>query len=115
MTKLKTTFNIMEIMIQMLWSPFTTNENPKYFPDPKTFDPSRHEGNGLVPCSFVPFGGGPRMCPGKEFAKFLILVFMYNVVTKFKLHTLTEDEKITYRGGPVPSKGLPMRLQPHGK
>nr|CAN63680.1 hypothetical protein VITISV_036273 [Vitis vinifera] len=51
------------------WNVNTTHRNPKYFPDHEKFDPSRFEGRGPEPFTFVPFGGGPRMCPGREYAR----------------------------------------------
>ncbi|KAF2283534.1 hypothetical protein GH714_011883 [Hevea brasiliensis] len=94
------------------WNAFATHKSPEYFPDPEKFDPSRFEGNGLAPYSYVPFGGGAHMCPGKEYARIAILVLMHNVVTKFKLEKLFPDEKII--GLPIlrPAKGLPVRLYP---
>ncbi|XP_027070426.1 beta-amyrin 6-beta-monooxygenase-like [Coffea arabica] len=98
---------------KVLWSPFTTNKNPKYFSEPENFDPTRFEGDGPTPCTFIPFSTGPRMCPGKDYSRFLILVYMYNVVRKFKLKKLIPDDKVLYRVGPYPASGLPLRLQPH--
>ncbi|KAI6706698.1 hypothetical protein NL676_009660 [Syzygium grande] len=95
------------------WTVHSTHKNPKYFPDPEKFDPSRFEGNGPAPFTFVPFGGGPRMCPGKEYARLEILVFMHNLVTKFKLEKVIPDEKFIYNPTPVPVEGLWIRLLPH--
>ncbi|MCD7460015.1 hypothetical protein HAX54_042670 [Datura stramonium] len=96
------------------WNVYTTHKDPKYFPEPEKFDPCRFEGSGPAPYSFVPFGGGPRMCPGKEYARLETLVFMHNVVTKFKLEKLVPREKIIYHASPVPVNGLPVRIHPHG-
>ncbi|CAI9111744.1 OLC1v1012052C1 [Oldenlandia corymbosa var. corymbosa] len=63
------------------WNLSATHWNPEYFPDPEKFDPSRFEGDGPAPYTFIPFGGGGRMCPGNEFAKFSILIFIHNLVT----------------------------------
>ncbi|WKA11477.1 hypothetical protein VitviT2T_028972 [Vitis vinifera] len=95
------------------WCVHSTHKNPKYFPNPEKFDPSRFEGKGPEPYTFVPFGGGPRMCVGKEYARLEILVFIHNVVTKFKLETVLENEKILFGLSALPAKGLPIRLQPH--
>lgn len=83
------------------------------FPNPTEFDASRFEGVGPTPFSFVPFGGGPRMCLGKEFARLEILIFLHNVVKRFKWGLLIPDEKIEYDPMPTPVKGLPVSLQPH--
>nr|GLL40461.1 beta-amyrin 28-oxidase-like [Ipomoea trifida] len=96
------------------YNPYSTHKNPKYFTEPEKFDPSRFEGNGPAPFTFVPFGGGPRMCPGKEYTRLELLVFMHNVVTNFKLEILMPDEKIVYSNGvPIPVNGLPIRFMPH--
>ncbi|KAM3308431.1 hypothetical protein P3S67_010175 [Capsicum chacoense] len=57
-----------ETITDFTYAVHLTRQNPKYFSDPEKFDPSRFEGSGPVPFTFVPFGGGPRMCPGKEYA-----------------------------------------------
>ncbi|KAJ6696857.1 hypothetical protein OIU85_003234 [Salix viminalis] len=98
---------------KVLWSVHSTHKNPKYFRDPEKFDPSRFERNGIEPYSFVPFGGGPRMCPGKEYARLAILVFMHNVVTQFRWEKVIQDEKIIYMSIPMPACGLPITLHPH--
>ncbi|XP_022960871.1 beta-amyrin 28-oxidase [Cucurbita moschata] len=98
---------------KVYWSSNSTHKNHAYFPEPYKFDPSRFEGNGPAPYTFVPFGGGPRMCPGKEYAKLEILVFMHNLVKRFKWTKLLDKEKIIVDPLPIPEKGLPVRLFPH--
>ncbi|KAL0391679.1 UNVERIFIED_CONTAM: Beta-amyrin 28-monooxygenase [Sesamum radiatum] len=89
------------------WTVHSSHKNPEYFPEPEKFDPSRFDGNGPPSYTFVPFGGGPRMCPGKEYAKLEVLVFMHNVVRRFKLEKAIPNQKVDDR--------LTVRLQPHGK
>ncbi|CAK7345828.1 unnamed protein product [Dovyalis caffra] len=98
---------------KLYWSTNSTHKSPVYFPEPEKFDPTRFEGNGPAPYTFVPFGGGPRMCPGKEYARLEILVFMHNLVKRFKFDKLIQDEKIVVNPLPIPEKGLPVRLHPH--
>ncbi|KAH6759402.1 cytochrome P450 [Perilla frutescens var. frutescens] len=95
------------------WTVHSSHKDPKYFPEPEKFDPSRFEGSGPVPYTFVPFGGGPRMCIGKQYAKLQMLVFMHNVVTRFKLEKTILNEKVVLRIAPTPVNGLPLRLRPH--
>ncbi|XP_004308373.1 PREDICTED: beta-amyrin 28-oxidase-like, partial [Fragaria vesca subsp. vesca] len=89
---------------------FSTHKNPEYFPDPHKFDPSRFEGQGPPPFSYVPFGGGPRMCPGKENARVQILVFIYNLVTRYKWEMVFPDEKMVADLVPYTTHGLPLHL-----
>ncbi|KAF8392762.1 hypothetical protein HHK36_020999 [Tetracentron sinense] len=98
---------------KLYWSANSTHRNPECFPEPEKFDPSRFDGAGPAPYTFVPFGGGPRMCPGKEYARLEILVFMHNLVRRFKWEKLLPNEKIIVDPMPIPAKGLPVRLQHH--
>ncbi|OVA01972.1 Cytochrome P450 [Macleaya cordata] len=96
------------------WSIISTHKNPENFPDPETFDPSRFDGNGPAPYTFVPFGGGPRVCPAQEFARLQILTFMHHLVRRYKWERLhPSDEKLIFKPLALPAKGLPIRLHHH--
>ncbi|KAK7318049.1 hypothetical protein RJT34_02746 [Clitoria ternatea] len=98
---------------KLYWSANSTHKNPEYFAEPEKFEPRRFEGKGPEPYTFVPFGGGPRMCPGKEYARLEILVFMHNLVKRFKWEKLIPDEKIVINPLPTPANNLPIRLYPY--
>nr|AOG74835.1 oleanolic acid 2-alpha-oxidase [Centella asiatica]AXG31530.1 triterpene C-2alpha hydroxylase [Centella asiatica] len=99
---------------KVYWTVSTVHMNPKYFPNPEKFDPSRYEeGKISTPYTYVPFGGGPRMCPGKEYARIAVLTFLHHVVRKYKWEVLFPDEKVIGDMMPAPEKGLPIRLHPH--
>ncbi|KAL4193520.1 hypothetical protein AMTRI_Chr06g177160 [Amborella trichopoda] len=95
------------------WSAHTTHTTAEYFPEPEKFDPSRFEGKGPPPYTFVPFGGGPRMCPGLEFARAEMLVFLHNLVKNYKWELVFPNEKIHMEPLPAAAKGLPIHLHPH--
>ncbi|GFZ11736.1 cytochrome P450, family 716, subfamily A, polypeptide 1 [Actinidia rufa] len=95
------------------WISHSTHKDPKHFKNPEKFDPSRFEGNAPPPFAFVPFGGGPCMCPGNEYTKLVILAFMHNIVTNFKWELLIANEKVTFDPHPRPAHGLPVCLYPH--
>ena len=58
-----------------------SHTNPQHFPNPENFDPTRFEGNGPAPYTFVPFGPGPRMYPRNEYARtFFDLKFLVSRV-----------------------------------
>ncbi|KAI7999472.1 Beta-amyrin 28-monooxygenase [Camellia lanceoleosa] len=91
----------------------STHKNSEFFFEPHKFDPSRFEGSGPAPYTYVPFGGGPRMCPGKEYARLEILVFMHNLVKRFKWEKVIPNEKIVFNPMPNAEKGLLICLFPH--
>ncbi|XXG52386.1 hypothetical protein AAC387_Pa03g0740 [Persea americana] len=95
------------------WTVNSTHKSEEYFPEPEKFNPSRFEGDIPAPYTYVPFGGGPRMCPGREFARIEILVFLHNLVREFRWDLVFPNELITVEPMPLPSKGLPVYLHPH--
>jgi cytochrome P450 len=87
--------------------------DPSIFHDPAKFDPSRFENTlaSVPPCSFVAFGGGPRICPGREFAKIEILVTMHNLVRHFRWKLCYKENTFIRDPMPSPLHGLPIQLE----
>lgn len=89
-----------------------THMDEQIFPDPSKFDPTRFENQASIPpFSFVAFGGGPRTCPGYEFARIETLTTMHYLVTKFTWKLSCLDN---FTRNPVPNfkQGLPIEIQP---
>lgn len=95
---------------KIFWALVGTNKNPKYFYEPESFDPSRFEGNVPASYTWVPFGAGPRSCPGKDYTRFAVLNFIHIFITKFKWEVIFPDEKVSGTLIPVPAEGIPIRL-----
>ncbi|CAJ1938267.1 unnamed protein product [Sphenostylis stenocarpa] len=99
---------------KIFWALVGTNKNPNYFPEPESFDPSRFEGNNFpAPYTWIPFGAGPRSCPGKDYVRFVVLSFIHVLVSKFKWEAILPDEKVSGVLIPTPTEGIPIRLHPH--
>ncbi|EOA24029.1 hypothetical protein CARUB_v10017243mg [Capsella rubella] len=70
--------------------------DPAIYENPYEFNPWRWEGKELVHGSrtFMVFGGGLRLCPGAEFARLQIAIFIHHLVTNYEF-SMEQDCEIT--------------------
>ncbi|KAL6647619.1 hypothetical protein ACP70R_015056 [Stipagrostis hirtigluma subsp. patula] len=101
---------------QVMQATNVTQWDPAIFPDPGRFDPARFESPAaaaIPPYSFVPFGGGVRVCPGNEFARVETLVAVHYIVTRFRWKLAAGcDGSFSRSPMPYPSQGLLIDIQP---
>ncbi|KAG6550010.1 hypothetical protein Mapa_008522 [Marchantia paleacea] len=91
----------------------TSSWNEDLFKNWQKFDPSRFEekvyGDGSH-FKFFPFGGGHRLCPGKQFARMIMMTFLHHLVRSIKWTPTMPDEKVVYASLPVYTHGLPLKI-----
>nr|ATG29967.1 CYP725A22 [Taxus chinensis] len=100
---------------RILWTTYSTHHREEYFTEPDKFRPSRfeEEGRHVAPYTFLPFGAGLRICPGWEFSKMEILLFMYHFVKTFRSYIPVDpNEKILADPLPLPANGFSIKLFP---
>lgn len=100
----------------LMMSQYVMHRMEKYFDAPDEFRPERFEGDLLkrIPAyAYFPFGGGPRICIGNNFALMEATLLLATIAQTYKLR-LAEPEKpvepeplVTLR----PKNGLMMRLE----
>ncbi|XP_071692095.1 taxadiene 5-alpha hydroxylase-like [Rutidosis leptorrhynchoides] len=96
---------------KVLWTTYGTHYDENCFPDPMSFNPTRFE-DPVQSYSFIPFGGGPRLCAGYQLAKLNILVLVHYVVTRYNWSLIDPNEPILMDPLPFPSKGMPIKISP---
>ncbi|KAG9291322.1 hypothetical protein G9A89_003974 [Geosiphon pyriformis] len=81
------------------------HQNSAQWKDPKRFDPTRflkdaNGAEGIEKYSFLPFGGGTRLCPGRHLAMAQMKVMMVCLFRKFEIQLVDMDAplKVTYGG-----------------
>lgn len=95
-------------------SPYALHRHPTFWPDPETFDPSRFApdaAEGRPRYAYIPFGGGPRLCIGRDFALMEARLVLGVLLQACRLDlpaglTVDAEPLITLR----PKGGLPMHL-----
>ncbi|XP_057821427.2 cytochrome P450 716B2 isoform X2 [Cryptomeria japonica] len=95
---------------QIFWVASTTHMSEDIFKEPNNFDPSHFEIQ-IPPYNFIPFSGGPRICPGYNFSQVETLLVLHHLVSKYKWSTMVSSERIICTPEPVPSLGLPIKLE----
>jgi cytochrome P450 len=73
------------------YTPYMSHRDPGSFDRPDTFDPerwlaSRGERRAVV-AKLVGFGGGPRVCLGKTFAKLQLRVMLGVLLARYRLES----------------------------
>jgi cytochrome P450 len=97
-----------------MMSQYAVHRDPKWYKNPDEFIPERFEGDFLktIPTyAYFPFGGGPRVCIGNNFAFMEATLLLATIGQQFKLD-LTEGAVVE----PEPlitlvPKGLQMRVR----
>jgi cytochrome P450 len=99
-------------------SPYTMHRRADFWPSPEVFDPARFDREGDTNIkrhrfSFIPFGGGPRLCIGNRFAYIEAKLILAMVARKVVLRlppgqSVPVEALVTLR----PGGGLPMRVEP---
>ncbi|TXG53105.1 hypothetical protein EZV62_022274 [Acer yangbiense] len=74
--------------------PSAIHFNPETYKDPLTFNPWRWKdlAGNVAAKNFIPFGGGVRSCPGVDFSKVLMSVFLHVLVTKYRWSEIKQGE-----------------------
>ncbi|HSV44378.1 MAG TPA: cytochrome P450 [Ramlibacter sp.] len=92
--------------------------DPAHFPDPQRFDPARWLQGGVDASAAkrisMPFGAGPRVCPGRYLALLEIKMAMAMLLAGFEIESVQPEgggevqEKLAFTMSPV---GLKLRLK----
>jgi cytochrome P450 len=96
-------------------TPFITHRDPKYWPDPETFDPDRFTPElvaGRPRQYYFPFGEGPHVCIGNNFALMEMQLILAAALQRFRLrlvpgHPIALKPEATLR----PKYGMKMFVE----
>jgi len=97
-------------------SPWLLHRRPELFPDPEAYRPERFEEGGLgreARAAYVPFGAGPRLCIGREFALVEATLVVADLLRGASVHPapgerVRVDALVTMR----PRGGLRLEVRP---
>jgi cytochrome P450 len=95
----------------LILSPYVTQRDPRNFTDPEAFDPDRWCAGSADRFAYFPFGAGPNLCIGRDFALLEAALILASLARRFRLEpqagrVVRAEPLVTIR----PADGMPMRL-----
>jgi len=99
----------------MIMSQFLIHRDPRFYPDPLRFDPDRwaaENQNSRPQFAYFPFGGGPRLCIGEQYAWLEGILIISSIAQKWRLrlepgHPIELQPMLSLR----PKYGMRMLLE----
>jgi len=99
---------------RIVMSTYVLHHNPKYWSEPETFRPERFEPGAIknhVKYSYLPFGGGKRVCVGGQMAQLEVVLALTMLLRRFRPEYLGDvPVKIDATVTLVPKGGLAFRF-----
>jgi cytochrome P450 len=97
-------------------SPWVMHHDPRHWDKPNVFDPSRFEGDWKSErpsYSYMPFGGGPRVCMGAHMAEMEAEVMLATMVKQFTFELSEPDQEPGFNPTLTlhPANGMPLRIR----
>jgi cytochrome P450 len=95
----------------IILSPYTLHRHAGFWQRPEEFMPDRFLSENQTRFSYLPFGGGPHLCIGNNFAMIEAQLILAITAQRFRFDLLTGSEVeaeplVTLR----PKRGLPVRV-----
>lgn len=81
---------------------YTVHRHPDFWDNPEAFQPDRFL--DPVPAAFLPFGLGPRVCIGKQFALMEARIIASAILSNYQLIPLSNTQ-------PEPETGITLRIK----
>src|SRR5262245_18759533 len=89
----------------VMLSAYVTHRHPAFWRDPDRFDPDRFTAEHVAArprFAYFPFGGGPRLCIGNEFALMEAQILLAMIMQRYRLevapgHTVAHEVRVSVR------------------
>ncbi|URE40266.1 cytochrome P450 [Musa troglodytarum] len=95
------------------WCVFTyfrsVHLDENHYDEAYKFDPWRWKDKDMSTCSFTPFGGGQRLCPGLDLARLEASIFLHHLVTNFTW--VAEEDQIVNFPTVRMKRRMPIRVR----
>ena len=93
-------------------SPYVTQRDARFFPDPDTFRPERPEFASVPKFAYFPFGGGSKMCIGASFAELEGVLVLATIARRYSLAATQPWIGPSLRGLTRPERAVILRPRP---
>ncbi|CAL8125047.1 unnamed protein product [Orchesella dallaii] len=92
---------------------FLIQRNPTFFPEPDKFQPERHfPGSTSNIKAMLPFGAGPRICPGMLFGMHELKIILAHLLLSYSWESLDDPKKMkcVFHGVLLPKDGINVKI-----